>query len=48
MFGDTFETIEDQLNPTVTTFQTRMARNCDEYMELPELPRIKHFAGLKN
>ncbi|CAD8105182.1 unnamed protein product [Paramecium primaurelia] len=48
MFGDTFDTIEEQLNPTITTYQTRMARNCADYMELPELPRVKHFAGLKN
>lgn len=48
MFGDTFETVEELLNPTITNYQTRMARNCADYMELPELPRLKHFAGLKN
>ncbi|CAD8126154.1 unnamed protein product [Paramecium sonneborni] len=48
MFGDTFETWQEELNPTITTYQTRKARNCADQMEIPELPRIKHFAGLKN
>lgn len=49
MFGDTFETIEDQLNPNATTvYASKKARNCADYLELPELPRVKHFAGLKN
>ncbi|CAD8204134.1 unnamed protein product [Paramecium pentaurelia] len=48
MFGETFETMEEQYNPTIITYQTRKAKNCADQMDMPELPRIKHFAGLKN
>lgn len=51
MFGDTFDTPEDLLygnEGQVSNYLQRRARNCADLMNLPELQRERHFAGLKN
>ncbi|CAD8211707.1 unnamed protein product [Paramecium octaurelia] len=48
MLDGMFEAMDEEFNPTTTVYQTRRAKNCADQMDLPELPRVKHFAGLKN
>ncbi|CAK64552.1 unnamed protein product (macronuclear) [Paramecium tetraurelia] len=48
MLDGMFEAVDEEYNPTTTVYQTRRAQNCADQMDLPEYPRVKHFAGLKN